>query len=365
MDPAHDLSLDETLALQQAACAQIGSPVYAGVLAGVREDVAAGGVCDAILAPHAGPDAWSSALALRFLGAVHRLVLAGAAPALAAHYPSAGGTPGPTLVADFLATVAEHRPAVEAGLARNVQTNEVGRAAALVGGWCEVARRSGLPLRVLELGASAGLNLRWDRFWYDTGETTCGDPGSAVRFVGVWRTDGDPALGVAPGVLPELVPGVEVAERAGCDRNPIDPATEEGRLTLRSFLWRDQTRRRARLDAAFAIAARAPARLDRSDLVPWLEERLADDPAGVATVVHHSSVWQYLSGPARDRMRAALRRAGAAATAARPLAWLRLEAAGPVSDVRLTWWPGGEEEVLAVAGYHGEPVHWGVTPPPR
>jgi hypothetical protein len=84
----------------------------------------------------------------------------------------------------------------------------------------------------------------------------------------------------------------------------------------------------------------------------------------VATVVHHSSVWQYLPGPTRDRMRAALRRAGAAATAARPLGWLRLEPAGAVSDVRLTWWPGGEEEVLGVAGYHGEPVDWGVRPPP-
>jgi len=361
---SRDLTLDQVLDLQRAGCAMVGSPLYADVLAGVRDDVAAGGVCDAILTPHAGPSAWESALPLRFLGAVHRLVLTGEAPALAAHYPSAGGTPGPTLVADFVAAVAEHREAVEAGLARHVQTNEVGRTAALVGGWCEVARRSGLPLRVLELGASAGLNLRWDRFWFDTGETSCGDPAGEVRFEGVWRTAGDPDLGLAAGVLPELVSGVEVAERAGCDRSPVDLSSEDGRLLLRGFLWPDQTVRRARLDAALAVADRVPARLDRSDLVPWLEERLADTPSGVATVVSHSSVWQYLSGPVRDRMRAALRRAGAAATAARPLGWMRLEPAGPVSDVRLTWWPGGEEEVLGVAGYHGEPVHWGVRPPP-
>jgi hypothetical protein len=361
---ARNFTLDETLDLQRAACAQLGSQVYADVLAGVRDDVAAGGQCEAILGSYAG-DAWSSALPLRFLGAVHRLVLEGAAPALAAHYPSAGGTPGPTLVADFLATVADHRPAVEAGLERGVQTNEVGRSAALVGGYAEVARRSGMPLRVFELGASAGLNLRWDHFWYDTGKTTCGDPASDVRFVGVWRTGGDPATGLAAGVLPELDPDVAVVERAGCDRNPIDPVSEEGRLTLRSYLWPDQEQRRARLDAALAIAARVPAPIDHRDLGAWLEGRLADRPAGIATVVYHSSVWQYVTAASRDRMRAALRRAGAATTAARPIAWLRMEPAGPVSDLRLTWWPGGEEEVLGVAGYHGAPVHWGVRPPPR
>ena len=44
-----------------------------------------------------------------------------------------------------------------------------------------------------------------------------------------------------------------------------------------------------------------------------------------------------------------------------PVAWLRFEPAGPVGDLRLTWWPGGEETVLATAEYHGIPVHWGVT----
>ena len=110
----------------------------------MADDVAVGGVCAAVLGPHAG-DSLSSALPLRFLGSVHRLVLEGRAPDLAAHYPSAGGTPGPGAVAAFLDTVAQQRAAVEARLTDGVQTNEVGRSATLAPGYATIARRSGLP----------------------------------------------------------------------------------------------------------------------------------------------------------------------------------------------------------------------------
>lgn len=372
MDDPETLPLAEALERQRMACAVLGSELYADLLTGIAADVAAGGLCGAVLEPHAG-DWWSSALVLRFLGAVHRLVLEGRAPALAAHYPSAGGTPGPGMVADFLATVEEHRAAVEEGLGRGVQTNEVGRAAALVGGYAEVARRSGLPLRVYEVGASAGLNLRWDHFWYDTGRSTFGDPASGVRFERAWREGAAPLAdrgdvydfpGIEAAVLPDLGPGMEVVDRAGCDRNPLDTTSEDGRVTLRGFLWPDQVDRLARLDAALDIASRVPADVDDGDLGAWLEERLADRGTGAATVVVHSIVWPYVSPESRDRMRAALRRAGEAATAADPLAWLRMEPAGFVADLRLTWWPGGEEEVLGVAAYHGVPTYWGVRPPP-
>jgi hypothetical protein len=348
------IPLDEHLRRQRDGCAALGSTLYARVLDGVLADVDAGGVCAAVLGPRAG-DSLNSALPLRFLGSVHRLVLDGKAPALAAHYPSAGGTPGTGLVDDFLATVADLRPEVEDRIELGVQTNEVGRSAALVGGYVEVARRSGLPLRVLEVGASAGLNLRWDGFWYDTGASTFGDPASGVRFEGWW--EGEP---------PDLSTGAVVAARAGCDRNPVDIGTGDGRATLRSYVWPDQVERLARLDAALDVAARIPATVEAADLGEWLARRLAEPAPRTATVVVHSIVWQYVAGESRDRMRAALRAAGERSTPSAPVAWLRLEPAGDTADLRLTWWPGGREEVLALAGYHGRPVRWGapVSPPP-
>jgi hypothetical protein len=62
-------------------------------------------------------------------------------------------------------------------------------------------------------------------------------------------------------------------------------------------------------------------------------------------------------------MRAALRRAGERARPDAPVAWLRFEPAGPVGDLRLTWWPGGDEVVLGTAEYHGVPVYWGAPTP--
>src|SRR5690606_33986286 len=115
----------------------------------------------------------------------------------------------------------------------------------------------------------------------------------------------------------------------------------------------------ARLEAACAVAARVPAPVEAGDLGAWAEARLATPVVGVATVVVHTIVWQYVEQSARERMRAALRRAGERATAGAPLAWLRFEPAGPVGDLRLTWWPGGDEQVLATAEYHGLPVYWG------
>jgi hypothetical protein len=297
-----------------------------------------------VLRGHEG-DPGSSALALRLMGAVHRLVLQGDAPDLAAHYPSVGGTPSDPWPA-FAATLRERRAELRRLVRRPVQTNEVARCSALLGGFLELARATGLPLRLLEVGSSAGLNLRWDRYRYDFGEAGWGPPGSPVVVRA--RLRGKPPLATA----------ATVASRSGCDARPLDPRSEEGRLTLASYVWADQVERLLRLRAALAVAADTEAHVTRAGAADWTERRLAKSAEGVTTVVFHSIVMQYLTEGERDRFRRALESAGARATAAAPLAWLRMEPAGDCTEVRLTAWPGGDERLLARAGYHGDPVEW-------
>ena len=74
----------------------------------------------------------------------------------------------------------------------------------------------------------------------------------------------------------------------------------------------------------------------------------------------HSIVWQYLSAADRERVRRTIEEAGSRATAGAPIAWLRFEPSPDraCAEVRLRSWPGGEDRLLARAGYHGRPVQW-------
>lgn len=339
----------DALRLQATACAGLGSPLYAAVLGVLAGDYDRQGVTWRLLADRPERPV-HDALPLRVLGAVHRIVLRGDAPALAARYPSAGGDGRPVDATALLGTVEQFEAEIATQLSTPVQTNEVGRSAALAVGFADLARRWRLPLNLLELGASAGLNLNWDRYWYDTGTSTLGDPASPVRFEPtsepqVWDRD-------AP---PDLRGGVAVAGREGCDAAPLDATDPADRARLLSFVWPDQRSRFERLRNALAIAADHPPDVTRADAGEWLTHRLASPRPG-ATVVYHSIVWQYLSEDTRRTLRVALRAAGVAASEQQPLAWLRMEPAGQVADLRVTTWPGGEERRLATVGYHGQHV---------
>ncbi len=340
----------EAIERQAASCAHIGSPLYAQLLRGLAEDHRRGGLT-AQLIEGISENPVHDAVPLRYLATVHRLALAGDAPELAAQYPSCGGSwLGDDLAPTFLAAVASHVDEVRAGLRRNVQTNEVGRAAALASGCSLVAERTGAVLRTLEIGASAGLLSRWPHMSFDTGQTVTGDPSSELRFGPEWFTT--PA--------PHLVPGVRVVHQEANDISPIDVLTPAGELTALSFVWPDQDERRHRLATAIRIARAHPVHVEEGDAGTWLADRLAADaPDGTATIVFHSIVWQYLPSATKDRMRSALADAGTRSTSTATLHWLRMEPATAAhADLRLTTWPGGVEERLAEVGYHGADVRW-------
>jgi hypothetical protein len=115
-----------------------------------------------------------------------------------------------------------------------------------------------------------------------------------------------------------------------------------------------------RLTAAIAIAHEAGVRIVTADAVEWLEERLARPRPGAAHVVCHSIVWSYLSPEARTGVRTLIEAAGAAATPASPVAWLRMEADGqaPGAAITLTLWPGGATRLLGRCDFHGRWVTW-------
>ena len=348
-------SLRQAFDLQAAGCLAGGSPFSAVLLTRASQDIAEGG-------PLAGlVESWAEsstrrilvdAVALRWLGCLHDLALSGEAPDLAAAYPDprrAGDNEAAWAAAraamisrpDRFATFMGHEP----------QTNEVRRSACLFPGFLSVAERTGLPLRVFEVGASAGLNQLWDRYAYDFGEAgSWGDPAAAVRLTAEWR-----------GASPPLGARLSVVSRAACDRKPVDIRDPIARRRLKAYIWLDQFDRLTRLDGAVAMALAADIRVEAKDAVSWVAARAAPTP-GAVTVVYHSVFWQYMPVDSQSALAGVIAALGARATIDAPFAWLRME---PPPDsltemeLRLTLWPGGEDRCLARAHPHGATITWG------
>jgi hypothetical protein len=347
--PARHEVLAVRLRFQAQGCADLGSPFYASLLESAASDVESGGAVLDVLSGFES-ELESSALALRLMGAVHRLVLQGRLAQLEPHYPSVGGDGDAAGAWPFFRdALREHGPEIHRLIERGCQTNEVGRCAALLGGFLEVAHRTGLPLRILEIGASAGLNLRWDHYRYESGksgepgEAGWGDESSAVRFVHFFD------------IPPPLDRTAEVVERGGCDLEPIDPTTDEGSLSLRAFIWADQLGRLSRLDGAISVAQEVPAVVERLDAATFLERELARPRPGVATVVYHSVFIQYVNDGVQSRIASTIANAMSRAPVEAPVYYLRMEAdpTGGRFEIRL------DDELLGTSQAHGTGVRWG------
>jgi hypothetical protein len=340
-------TLARRLRWQAEWCTRLGSPLYAAILEGCAVDLEHGGPTWTVLEGREREPP-STFVQLRLLGAVHRLVLMGGIPELAAIYPSAGGEVDlRSAPARFIEALAHRPKEVLAHIDRPVQTNEVARCPGLIGGFLTVAGETRKPLSVCEIGASAGLITRFDRYRYESAGAGWGDPASPVRFEGVFE-DGTPPFD-AP---------LTLADRRACDANPLDPRSEEDRLTLMSYVWPDQIERFGRLRAALEIAASDDLAVERAGAAEWAERVLAESRPGVTTVLYHSIVVQYLDADEGTALHDAITQAGSRATAEAPFAWLFMEPGSEQTDVRLTMWPGGEERLLARAGFQSSHVRW-------
>ena len=328
--------LGRRLRRQAAWCSELGSPLYASLLESAADDLELEGPVWEVLSGFED-ERGSAALALRLMAAVHRLVLQDELPGLARHYPSTGGDGDATAAWPvFREALVDGRDRIRELLGAGCQTNEVGRSAALFGGFLEVAHRTRLPLRIVEIGASAGLNLLWDRYRYESSEGAWGDAFSAVRFTHSFE------------VPPPMNRTAGVVERKGCDLNPIDVTSDGGALALRSFVWADQLARLTLLDGAIEIARAAPVVVEKVGAADFLERELARSDPQVATVAFHSVFMQYVDADERARIVQAIEQSGVFHLSLEPKA----ESAEARFEVRL------DGELLGTSLAHGTGVRW-------
>lgn len=327
---------------QASGCETLGSPFTARLCrAAARLLSEETGVGRHVLNWPGDPRPGGDSLPLRLAGALHALVLEGKIA------PLTGIEPEDRLWDACLAAFATHEDFILERLKSPPQTNEVRRSAALLPGFITIASLFSRPLVLSEVGASAGLNMQFDRYRYDLGGRIWGSD-SSVQLAPQWH-------GEAPDYS-----WPEVAGRAGCDLNPLDPASADDRTRLMSYIWADQDDRLERTRNALRIAAESGLSVERADATQWLEKRLAVPFEGTAHVVYHSIAWQYLPSDAQRRGEELLSEAGTRATPDAPLARLQMEDDGnsPGAALSLQIWPSGEKRLIGRADFHGRRVNW-------
>ena len=334
---------------QARACSDLGSPFIARVLNIIAENLTPGlPVFDRILAWEGDPTPAGQSVPLRLVGGLHALVLSKDDTGLMAAYPPNPDPSDAALSTAILAAIATHEAILMRWLDSPPQTNEVGRSAVLIAVGQLLAARYGLPLRLLELGASAGLNLQWDRMALLAGGEHFGDAGAALTLSPDWF-----------GPLPPQAE-LKISTRAGVDLNPLDPTRPENHLRMVSYIWPDQAERLQRMRAALAIANAHPANVDQGDAAPWIANKLAVPVQQQVTVIYHTIAWQYFPKSTQSDARAAIEAAGAAATPDAPVAWLSMETDGRPDGaaLQLRLWPSDETLTLGRADFHGRWIKW-------
>jgi len=303
----------EAFARQAVACANLDSPFMAqlcGLFA--NRDWPETPVRDRIFAWTGDLSPAGDSVPLRLAGALHALRLKGMA--LVEAYPP-NTVDDDTLWRAVCDAMVGFDAFIDDWINSPPQTNEVRRSAALIAVGHALAARYPMEFSVRELGASGGLNLRWDRYGLKIGDQLFGS---------------DDVLTLTPdwdGPLPPNTPPY-ITSAAGVDLNPLDPTHPDDALRLQAYLWPDQPERLARTQAAISIAT-VP--VTQGDAIDWLADNIAQRP-DTLQLIYHTVAWQYFPQKVQDRGTALIEAAGAKATDTTPLAWFGFP------------WPLGEME---------------------
>lgn len=341
--------IQEAFEVQIDACEKLGSPFTAHILRIALTDMQSDGPYHAFVEDWQEPPI-ASGVALRLAGALHALVLTGLAPDLADVYPNAGGNGEPArLRAPLINAAHSHTDFIADFIKRPVQTNEIRRSCCLAPAFLEIAKWSGMALRLREIGSSAGLNLMWDRYSYDMGGTPWAVPDAPITLQTKWK---------GPQPIFDGMP--EIHSRRGTDIHPIDIESEPAILRALSYIWPDQPERSANFRAAVTLARAMGIKVDRQDAAHWVPRQLEDRPEGVCTVIYHSVMWQYMPEATQNAISAAIEDKGRSSDTARPLAWLCFEPSEEYfpMHVAVRLWPGDTKHIFARCHPHGASLEW-------
>ncbi|MCK0141743.1 DUF2332 domain-containing protein [Aliiroseovarius sp. F20344] len=337
------MSLRDAFEVQAGNNERLDSPFTARILRVAGRILTSGSpIADRMLKWEGNVGAFGQSLPLRFLAGLHALVLTEDCPELVAIYPPHPYPSDAQIEEALQVALTDHTDTLDRWLDMPPQTNEVRRAAVMIAAGHWLAESYALPMRVLELGASAGLNLMWDRFALQAGSVQLGPEDAPVVLSPDWR--GDFPSGSVPTVL----------SRRGVDLMPMDVEDPDDLLRMSSYLWADQPERLERSRAAASIF---DAHVDPGDAADWLEAQLEAVEPDHLTLIYHTIAWQYFPAETQSRCLAAMK----SASQNGPVAHLSMEAderKGEGAAITLFLLPEDRKLTLGRVDFHGRWVDW-------
>ena len=283
--------------------------------------------------------------------AVHYLLLKGFSHPVARFYKSLGGSfdgradPYP----DFRSFCVRHVEPIRRLISvRLVQTNEVSRCAGSMPAFVALSKMAPpRSLHLVDVGASAGLNLFWDYYGYKYGDVIeGGEYTSPVQIKCALRGTRSPPV---PTAFPR------VAGRVGVDLNPLDVRAAADALWLRALIWPEHEARAELLRKAIEVVREQPLKLLAGDGVDLLPQIMKTVPLDSALCVVR--IFTPLSDDGRERLSALIAEYGVT----RDVALISLrQHGGDDSEIRLTTYINGNraEKSLAYLQNHGDWIEW-------
>lgn len=176
-----------------------------------------------------------------FLAAAHFFVLKNKSEQIAAYYPSVTGRQTEAIPFNlFKAFVLQHQEGIISLLQhRIVQTNVLTRCNYLLPVFSNILSLTDKAATIIDIGASAGLNLNFDRYeYYHDDKKVYGDSRIKLRCQ------------IREGEAPIIKPFKGPIRKIGIDQHLIDPADADDLLWLQALIWPDQTERFSMLQEA-------------------------------------------------------------------------------------------------------------------
>lgn len=331
---------------------RMDSPVYTDYCFGVSKDEQLLELCSQIDSQQPAPNILFASVQNLLM---ENSAISSEAEALSDFYPAICGRPIPDRSAweAFRAFCQAHADQLGPNLrSGRTQTCVVHRCAMILPALATIEQIDAHDGRVglLEIGPSAGLNLRLDRYRYEYGNgVVWGEATARPKLICETRGDRMPPM---PGRL-------DVVARHGLDLNRIDLENPAEIRWLRALIWPEHSERARVMDEALALAKTVPIEIEEGDATSEIAAHIDRLPSNAARVLFATHVFYQISAEGRRKIRDGI----ASASRTQPVDFILMDSSGEGdSKIRRFSYEDGEQTgrtILARSDSHGRWIEWG------